>query len=208
MSSVDGDAEGPGHGGAGADVVGDDQEDRPIKNITKKSQALETTSMFPAASVARWSTQLETLTKEIGTHAVPRAIPTGVARSRVGGDHVITVVLEACERHGITLPGQLSPERLRANADETRRLRGLRTQLETLKRLVDASLAEADGTSWEGATTAYSMLRRLGDTDPALADSLAPAVAFFTPTVKKTKAKSPEEKKMPALAPATNSHST
>lgn len=101
-----------------------------------------------------------------------------VLRFRPGGEAVVELVGELVTKRGVSLPN-ISVDDMNADLDLAQRLAPIAAALSGLTQVVADTMLEAHAECWYAATAFYTVLSRLGGTEPKLMRELRPAIEFF-----------------------------
>jgi hypothetical protein len=97
---------------------------------------------------------------------------------RKGGEKFIPTIVALCTRHGLRLPAY-PLDVMTMQMDEASSLVPLQKQAHELLARIEGAIARRHAGGWTTATMMYSMLRRLGNNDGTVAETLSPMEAFF-----------------------------
>jgi hypothetical protein len=121
----------------------------------------------------------EKITAVVGTApALTQADIQRSAKLRKGGAAVVQAVAAISDKFGLVVPS-LSTATMVDQIDQAEALVALHKELVSAAKHVSDVIFLAQSKSWNGATTHYSMLRRLARTDGDVAKTLLPVVQFF-----------------------------
>jgi hypothetical protein len=124
--------------------------------------------------------QVESIVHKIREYAV--ALTPDERRSltkfRPGGEAIVALVGQLAKKHGVDAE-ETSVEGMHADLLLAQRLAPLAGAADALAQLLDDTVLEAQGECWHAATANYSLLSVKAKNLPDLAESLAPARAFF-----------------------------
>lgn len=95
-----------------------------------------------------------------------------------GGEATSKLIVKLLKEHKVSLPG-VKPDDIEADGLLAERLAPVSTALDSLLRLVDDTVLQANSERWSGTTAGYTALVRTMDADPALQAALDPAMKAF-----------------------------
>ncbi len=124
------------------------------------------------------------LLTQVGTLLGPFTALSGTTirqmlKLRKGGAQVVGELLALCTHHGLTSVGPVSVATMTTELDRATALRQIGVSLAALQKQLNDAAFLAESTTWQNATTLYTVLQRLAAMDPTLATGLAPIQAFF-----------------------------
>jgi hypothetical protein len=107
-----------------------------------------------------------------------------------GGDRVVDLITRLASKYRVSLPG-VSVEGVRSDLALAQQLTPLAAAVDLYGQALDDTILEARSECWWATMAYYTILVRISDTDPELANALKPAIEYFSR--RKTKKAEPKE---------------
>ncbi len=100
-------------------------------------------------------------------------------KMRKGGAQIVPQLATLCGHNGITSVGNMTTQGMTDLLSRANSLNTISVALEALQKKVDDAAFMAESTTWQSATTFYTVLQRLTSRSPTLSVALQPIQAFF-----------------------------
>jgi hypothetical protein len=98
---------------------------------------------------------------------------------RKGGAQVVPQLVDLCKQHGVTSVGAVTPDTLSAQKARADTLNTISVNFAAVGKTLGDATFSAESTTWQQATTLYTVLQRLAVDNPTLAQGIQPVQAFF-----------------------------
>jgi len=116
---------------------------------------------------------------------------------RKGGAQVVPQLVDLCKQHGVTSVGAVTPDTLSAQKARADTLNTISVNFAAVGKALGDATFSAESSTWQQATTLYTVLQRLAVDNPTLAQGIQPVQAFFqTVRTKGTKREAEVKRKL------------